>query len=71
MGIVGESAEPLSISDISKLLYRRVKGFHILLALEEVGAHVEYLYNHGRLAVANLEAIELEENPAILYRTAG
>jgi glyoxylase-like metal-dependent hydrolase (beta-lactamase superfamily II) len=70
MNIVGESSEPLSINEISKLLYRRVQGFHILLALEEVGAHVEYLYNHGRLAVANLEAIEQEENPTILYRMA-
>ena len=70
MGIVGEASEPLSINEISKRLYRRVQGFHILLALEEVGAHVEYLYNHGRLAVANLEAIEREENPAILYRAA-
>jgi glyoxylase-like metal-dependent hydrolase (beta-lactamase superfamily II) len=68
MDIVVEASEPLAINDISKRLYRRVQGFHILLALEEVGAHVEYLYNHGQLAVANLEAIEREENPTILYR---
>ncbi len=37
LAIVGESTEPLSTNEISKRLYRRVKGFHILLALEEVG----------------------------------
>ncbi len=68
--IVATADEPLAINEISKRLYRRVQGFHILLALEEVGAHVEYLYNHGRLAIANLDAIEREENPAILYRPA-
>ena len=70
MEIVSAADEPLVINEISKRLYRRVQGFHVLLALEEVGAHVEYLYNHGRLAIANLEAIEREENPAILYRAA-
>jgi hypothetical protein len=40
----------------------------VLLALEEAGAHVEYLYQHGKLAVHNLEELETEENPPILYR---
>ncbi len=37
MDIFVEASEPLAINDISKRLYRRVQGFHILLALEEVG----------------------------------
>ncbi len=59
--------EPPTISDISKQMYSQVKGFNILLALEEVGAHVEYLYQRGQLAVTNLDEVEREDNPALRY----
>lgn len=65
--IIREHDGPATISDISKAMYPRVKGFTILLALEEVGAHVEYLYQHGQLSVANLDEVEREENPALRY----
>jgi glyoxylase-like metal-dependent hydrolase (beta-lactamase superfamily II) len=68
--VIDESREPITISQISKIMYPRVKGFNILLALEEVGAHVEYLDQHGRLAVANLDEVEREQNPALRYRLA-
>jgi glyoxylase-like metal-dependent hydrolase (beta-lactamase superfamily II) len=68
--IIGEADEPITISQISKAMYPRVKGFNILLALEEVGAHVEYLDQHGRLAVSNLDEVEREANPALRYRIA-
>jgi glyoxylase-like metal-dependent hydrolase (beta-lactamase superfamily II) len=68
--IIQTAGGPITIGDVSKKLYTRVQGFHILLALEEVGAHVEYLYEHGRLAIANLDEIESQENPAILYQIA-
>jgi len=29
-----------------------------LLALEEAGAHVEYLYEHGKLEIANLDEVD-------------
>lgn len=58
---------PASISDISKQIYPDRHGYDVLLALEEVGAHVEYLYEHGQLAVSNLFQIEQEDNPALLY----
>lgn len=68
--VIETSREPITISQISKEMYPRVKGFNILLALEEVGAHVEYLDQHGRLAVANLDEVERELNPALRYRLA-
>ncbi len=61
------TTQPCTISDISKIVYPEKHGYEVLLALEEIGAHVEYLYQHGELAVANLEEIEREENPAIQY----
>jgi len=70
LNIIRQSPEPLTISQISDQLYTRVKGFHILLALEEVAAHVEYLYQHGKLAISNLEEYQREENPPISYLVA-
>jgi glyoxylase-like metal-dependent hydrolase (beta-lactamase superfamily II) len=70
LALLGESGEPLSINDLTQRMYPNVEGFHVLLAIEEVGAHVEYLYQRGRLIVANLEQVEREENPALLYRAS-
>lgn len=53
-------AKPHTISDISRYLFGKVEGYTILLALEETGAHVEYLYQRGFLQITNLR--ELEEN---------
>jgi glyoxylase-like metal-dependent hydrolase (beta-lactamase superfamily II) len=62
-------AKPHTISDISKYLFGKVEGYTILLALEEAGAHAEYLYQRGFLQITNLR--ELEENSnlvPILYQ---
>jgi glyoxylase-like metal-dependent hydrolase (beta-lactamase superfamily II) len=61
-------AQPRSIADISRELFGPVKSYHVLLALEEAGAHVEYLYQRGELFAANLEEIETSGEPVVLYR---
>ncbi len=68
--LIRESPEPLTMNDISKQLYTHVTGFHVLLALEEIAAHVEYLYQHGKLTIANLDEFQREENPPIRYVVA-
>ncbi|MBI3838805.1 MAG: MBL fold metallo-hydrolase [Planctomycetia bacterium] len=68
--LIRRSPEPLTTNEISKQLYTHVKGFHILLALEEVAAHVEYLYQHGKLTIANLDEYQREENPPLRYAVA-
>jgi glyoxylase-like metal-dependent hydrolase (beta-lactamase superfamily II) len=70
LDIIQTSNQPCTISDISKAMYPDRHGYDILLALEEVGAHVEYLYQHGRLAVSNLDEVEREDNPALRYSIA-
>jgi glyoxylase-like metal-dependent hydrolase (beta-lactamase superfamily II) len=55
---------PHTISEVSKYLFGKVEGYTILLALEEAGAHVEYLYQRGYLKIANL--VEIEENPNLV-----
>ncbi len=46
---------PQTIAEVSKALFGPTHGYNILLALEEAGAHVEYLYQMGRLRIANLD----------------
>ncbi|GAB4481073.1 MAG: MBL fold metallo-hydrolase [Anaerolineales bacterium] len=50
--------QPHTIAEVSKCLFGEVNGYNILLALEETGAHVEYLYQRGTLEIANLEDLE-------------
>lgn len=70
LGIIRDAPEPLTTKEISNQLYTHVEGFHILLALEEVAAHVEYLYQHGKLTIANLEEYNREDNPPVRYVVA-
>lgn len=70
LDIVREAGEPLPIYAISKLMYPERHGYDRLLALEEAGAHIEYLYQHGQLSVCNLDEVEREDNPALLYCTS-
>ena len=59
--------EPRSIADISRELFGLVDSYHVLLALEETGAHVEYLHQRGELVAANLEEIERTSHPVVEY----
>lgn len=59
--------EPKSIADISKTLFGRVESYHVLLALEETGAHVEYLYQRGELVVANLADVAADSHAVVQY----
>jgi glyoxylase-like metal-dependent hydrolase (beta-lactamase superfamily II) len=62
-------AEPRTLSDVSRSLFGEVQGYNILLALEEAGAHVEYLYQRGLLAIENLSDLENTTNPIpIIYQ---
>jgi glyoxylase-like metal-dependent hydrolase (beta-lactamase superfamily II) len=62
--------EPHTVAETSIYLFGKVEGYTILLALEEAGAHVEYLYQRGFLEIANLR--EITENSNLIpiqYRT--
>jgi hypothetical protein len=56
---------------VSQALFGEVHGYNVLLALEETGAHVEYLAQRGRLRIANLEEVEGNHSPvALRYQRA-
>jgi glyoxylase-like metal-dependent hydrolase (beta-lactamase superfamily II) len=59
--------EPLALVEVSKRLFGPRVGYTRLLALEEAGAHVEYLFQRGELRIANLEDVTREDNPVIRY----
>lgn len=59
--------QPHTIDEISHILFGEVHGYHVLLALEEAGAHVEYLYQRGALAIDNLTELESSRKPAAIY----
>ncbi len=60
--------EPRTVAELSMAHYGRREGYDILLAIEEAGAHVEYLYQRGYLAIENLEEVERSPNPVLRYR---
>jgi glyoxylase-like metal-dependent hydrolase (beta-lactamase superfamily II) len=62
--------EPHTIADVSRQLFKAVEGYNILLAIEETGAHVEYLYQRGTIEIANYEELESGEGTAILYKVS-
>jgi len=59
-------ADPHTTAEVSKELFGKVSGYDVLLALEETGAHVEYLYQHGLLQIANVAEIEANSMPVAL-----
>ncbi|MBE9474992.1 MAG: MBL fold metallo-hydrolase [Chloroflexi bacterium] len=56
-----------TIQDLSKSLFRKANGYNALLAIEEAGAHVEYLYQRGLLAIDNYDQLESTKEPITLF----
>jgi glyoxylase-like metal-dependent hydrolase (beta-lactamase superfamily II) len=67
--IIKDAGHPVTIRETTRLMYPDKSGYDTLLALEEAGAHIEYLYQHGLISVANLHQVEDEDNPALQYVT--
>lgn len=65
--IVDVCRTPRTTADISRVLFGAVRGYTVLLALEEAGAHVEYLYQRGELVAENVSELESEEDPVVRY----
>jgi glyoxylase-like metal-dependent hydrolase (beta-lactamase superfamily II) len=65
--MIRQAGEPLTIQEISKRRYPDKHGFDVLLALQEAGAYIEYLYDRGHLGIANLDEVEKQDNPVLLY----
>ncbi|MCA9882740.1 MAG: MBL fold metallo-hydrolase [Anaerolineae bacterium] len=65
--ILQNSEASLSIFQITQLMYPEKYGFNHLLALQQAGAFVEYLYDRGYLCIANLDDVKQSDNSALYY----
>lgn len=55
--VLGILRQPRTVAEVSAVLFPDVRGYNVLLALEETGAHVEYLAQRARIGLANAEVI--------------
>lgn len=53
-------SEPKNIAEVSTGLFGKRMDYHILLACLETGAHMEYLYERGKLVVVNIDEVEAD-----------
>ena len=58
---------PQTINALSDYLFDEANGYDALLAVEEAGAHVEYLYQRGMVVLDNYEQLERTVEPVPLY----
>ncbi|NOY98628.1 MAG: MBL fold metallo-hydrolase [Chloroflexi bacterium] len=61
-------SEPHTIAEVSRALFGKVSGYNVLLAVEETGAHVEYLYQRGLLGIDNVHELEAQAVPVRYQR---
>ena len=57
--------EPHTIAEVSEELFGSVNGYDTLLAIEEAGAHVEYLHQRGWLCIVNVDELESNDGPVV------
>ena len=58
---------PRTIAEVASELFGRQEGYGTILAIEEAGAHVEYLHTLGKLRIANLDEVAKTEDPVLQY----
>jgi glyoxylase-like metal-dependent hydrolase (beta-lactamase superfamily II) len=60
--------EPHTIYELTRLIYPEIVGYDGLMALQKIGAYVEYLDQRGELAIDNLDLVADDEGIAPQYR---
>ena len=55
------------IDEIARALFGEQEGYGVILAIDEAGAHVEYLHALGRLRVDNLDEVASSNEPVMRY----
>lgn len=60
-------AVPRTIAEVSDALFGAQEGYGKMLAIEEAGAHVEYLHALGKLRIENLDEVAKARDPVIRY----
>jgi glyoxylase-like metal-dependent hydrolase (beta-lactamase superfamily II) len=58
---------PRTVAEVAAELFGQQEGYGTLLAIEEAGAHVEYLHTLGKLRIANLDDVAGSDDPVLQY----
>jgi len=59
--------KPRTVAQVAWDLFGAQEGYSRILALDEAGAHVEYLHQLGQLRIANLDDVARARDPVIEY----
>jgi glyoxylase-like metal-dependent hydrolase (beta-lactamase superfamily II) len=65
--VVDLCSAPHTVAQVTESLFGHQEGYSRILALDEAGAHVEYLHQLGRLRIANLDEVQRTRDPVIAY----
>jgi glyoxylase-like metal-dependent hydrolase (beta-lactamase superfamily II) len=65
--VLGLCSTPRTVLKVTHDLFGEQEGYGRILALDEAGAHVEYLHQHGQLRIANLDDVARSRDPVIEY----
>jgi glyoxylase-like metal-dependent hydrolase (beta-lactamase superfamily II) len=60
--------EPQTVVQVAQQLFGDQDGYSRILALDEAGAHVEYLHQLGQIHIANLDEVARSRDPVIQYK---
>jgi glyoxylase-like metal-dependent hydrolase (beta-lactamase superfamily II) len=67
--VLGLCSTPLTVAQVTDAMFGAQEGYSRILALDEAGAHVEYLHQLGQLHVANLDDVARSRDPVLEYVT--
>jgi glyoxylase-like metal-dependent hydrolase (beta-lactamase superfamily II) len=70
LGIMANASEPMTIEEMTYVMYSHQKGFHALLAITDVGSRIEYLDQRGQLTIANLDEVMRDGTTPCRFRPA-
>ncbi len=62
---------PRTVVEIAGAMFGKKEGYDEILALEEAGAHVEYLHQLGRIVVDNVDEVAAADVPVFRYKKKG
>jgi glyoxylase-like metal-dependent hydrolase (beta-lactamase superfamily II) len=68
--LLANAPGPSTVADLATRMYTKVHGIYALLALMDVGSRIEYLYQRGRLEIANRDELQRRPHAPFRYRPA-
>lgn len=61
------TSEPRTLAQVTKQVYGEMNGYNALLAIEKIGAYVEYLLQRGLVEIVNAQELNDDSQAAIKY----